>query len=196
MDKQSIRKEVTEKKRRMSEAEISRLSLDLKEKFCSLEEYGSASVLYAYMSYNQEVRTAPIIEQAWEDGKRVAVPRIFNKEYMEFIYINSFDELESGYMGIPEPKYEVFADDFDRIAQEQEVLMLLPGLAFDKEGSRLGYGGGFYDMYLEDYSEETNFIKTALCYDFQIYEKLKTEDHDVKIDIVISNSRMIRTLNL
>ena len=192
MDKQSIRKEVTEKKKRMSEEEIIRLSLELKEKFCSLEEYRSACVLYAYISYNQEVRTAPIIEQAWKDKKRVAVPRTFNEEYMEFIYINSFDELENGYMGIPEPKYEVFADDFDCIAQEREVLMLLPGLAFDKEGSRLGYGGGFYDLYLEDYSEETNFIKAALCYDFQIYEKLKTEDHDVKMDIVISNSRMIR----
>ena len=192
MDKQSIRKEVTEKKKRMSEEEIIRLSLELKEKFCSLEEYRSACVLYAYISYNQEVRTAPIIEQAWKDKKRVAVPRTFNEEYMEFIYINSFDELENGYMGIPEPKYEVFADDFDRIAQEQEVLMLLPGLAFDKEGSRLGYGGGFYDLYLEDYSEETNFIKAALCYDFQIYEKLKTEDHDVKMDIVISNSRITR----
>ena len=192
MDKKSIRKEVTEKKKRMSEAEIIRLSLDLKEKFCSLEEYTSARVLYAYMSYNQEVRTAPIIEQAWKDKKRVAVPRVFNKEYMEFVYINSFDELESGYMGIPEPKYEVFADDFDRIAQAREALMLMPGLAFDKEGSRLGYGGGFYDMYLEDYREETNFIKAALCYDFQIYEKLKTEDHDVKADIVISNGSLIR----
>ena len=191
MDKQAIRKEVTEKKKSMSMEEAARLSLDLKEKFCALDEYKEASVIYAYMAFNREVRTKPVIEQAWKDNKRVAVPRVFNKEYMEFIYIDSFDELEEGYMGIQEPKREIFTNDFMRFAEEDEALILVPGLAFGRDGNRIGYGGGFYDSYFADY-EDLRFIKAALCFDFQLYPRLEAKEHDVKMDIIISNSAALR----
>lgn len=186
MDKKEVRREVTGKKKQMSEDQIASLSAELKERFCSLEAYKNASVIYAYMSYNQEVRTMPIIRQAWEDGKKIAVPLTINKEYMEFIYLESFEDLENGYMGIPEPK-AVLLDEPERIADEKDVLILMPGLAFDKECSRTGYGGGFYDRYLASHPG-TRFTKVALCFDFQIYEHLEVEAHDEKMDMVVSNS--------
>lgn len=189
MDKKAVRKEVTEKKKKMTMEEVEELSAQLKERFCALEEYKKASVIYAYMSYNQEVRTMPIIEQAWMDKKRVAVPKTINKEYMEFIYINSFEDVEPGYMGIPEPKDELCLPEAGRTADEREVLILMPGLAFDKDCARTGYGGGFYDKYLSSH-KDTKFIKAALCFDFQIYEHLETEAHDERLDLVISNSRV------
>ena len=188
MDKKAVRKEVTEKKKLMKAQQIASLSAQLKERLCSLEAYKNASVIYAYMSYNQEVRTKPVIEQAWADKKRVALPLTVNREYMEFIYINSFDELKAGYMGIMEPEAALL-DEPGRIADEKEALMLVPGLAFDKECSRTGYGGGFYDKYLAARPCAV-FKKIALCFDFQIYDRLETQEHDVKMDMVISNSEV------
>lgn len=186
MDKKEVRREVTGKKKQMSEDQIASLSAELKERFCSLEAYKNASVIYAYMSYNQEVRTMPIIRQAWKDGKKIAVPLTINKEYMEFIYLESFEDLENGYMGIPEPKAALL-DEPERIADEKDVLILMPGLAFDRDCNRTGYGGGFYDKYLASHPG-TRFTKVALCFDFQIYEHLEVEAHDEKMDMVVSNS--------
>lgn len=191
MDKKAIRKEVTEKKKQMAEAEIVSLSEELKDRFCSLEEYRNASVIYAYMSYNQEVRTTPIIEQAWKDGKKVAVPKTYNKEYMEFVYIDSFCDIVPGYMDIPEPKDEISTKEAGRIADAENVLILMPGLAFDKTCNRIGYGGGFYDKYLSGHPK-TAFTKVALCFDFQIYDRLEVEAHDEKMDLVVSNSTAYR----
>ena len=186
MDKKEVRREVTGKKKQMSEDQIASLSAELKERFCSLEAYKNASVIYAYMSYNQEVRTMPIIGQAWEDGKKIAVPLTINKEYMEFIYLESFEDLENGYMGIPEPKAALL-NELERIADEKDVLILMPGLAFDRDCNRTGYGGGFYDKYLASHPG-TRFTKVALCFDFQIYERIEVEAHDEKMDMVVSNT--------
>lgn len=191
MDKKAIRKEVSDKKKLMKDSEIESLSLALKDRFCSLSEYKNASVIYAYLSYNQEVRTTPIIEQAWKDGKKVAVAKTYNKEYMEFIYIDSFADIAPGYMGIPEPADEISTREAGRIADAREVLILMPGLAFDKQCNRIGYGGGFYDKYLSSH-DKTSFTKVALCFDFQIYEQLEVEAHDEKMDLVVSNSDAYR----
>lgn len=191
MDKKAVRKEVTQRKKLMSEEEVAFLSAELKERFCSLDEYKNAAVIYAYMSYNQEVRTKAIIEQAWRDGKKVAVPKTYNKEYMEFIYIDSFGDIVPGYMDIPEPSDEISSKEAGRIADAKEVLILMPGLAFDRYCNRTGYGGGFYDRYL-DSRPQSSFTKVALCFDFQIYDHLEVEEHDEKMDLVVSNSAAYR----
>lgn len=208
--KGAVRAEVTKKKKAMSEREVMELSLKLKDRFCKLSEYNDCECIFAYMSYNEEVRTNPIIEQAIKDGKRVAVPRTYasgNKknsknepvpDFMEFIYIESVDECVPCYMGIPEPNDEIAGIDengkFDaskaRIADEKSVLFLMPGLAFDKSLNRIGYGGGFYDKYLDNH-EDMEFLKVALCFDFQIYDALPVMDHDEKLDLVISPTIVI-----
>ena len=178
MDKKALRRAIGEKKRAMTAEEIDRRSAMLAEKLFDMPAYRDSSALYAYVSFNQEVRTRPIIERAWADGKRVAVPKIVGGE-MCFIWLERFDRLApQGAFGIPEP-----VDD-EPIADDDSALVLVPGLAFDARGHRLGYGGGFYDRWL---AAHPGHPTVALCYGFQMVEELPVEAHDRAVDTVISS---------
>ena len=171
---------ITEKKAQMKPEEIEQFSAWLTERFCSLEEFQSAPCLFAYISFNQEVRTDGIIRRALEAGKRVAVPKVLGTR-MEFRYITSPDDLEEGTFGILEPKDGLNAAD----GKEAKILMLTPGLAFDPSGSRIGYGKGLYDRYIGEHWYE-NITMVALCYDFQMLDYIETEPFDRKVDLVIT----------
>lgn len=175
MNKQALRAQIREKKRAMTEEEIVSRSMALTEKFLSTDAYRQAKTIYGYLSYNQEVRTGPLLAQALKDGKAVAVPKVCGEE-MRFILMTDLDAVAKGYAGIPEP----IADG--PIAQDPTALVLMPGLAFDRQGRRLGYGGGFYDKFL---AAEPNHPKIALCYDFQLLSALETDSHDIPVDLVI-----------
>ena len=175
MDKTALRREIREKKKAMSMEEIETRSARLGELFAQTEAYKNAETIYGYMPYNQEVRTVPILEQAIRDGKRVAVPKVYG-DIMKFIYLEDLTQVEKSDMGIPEP----VADE--PVAEDQTALVLMPGLAFDKEGHRIGYGGGFYDKFL---MAEPNHPTVALCYDFQMYAHLDTEEFDIPVDMVL-----------
>ena len=175
MDKTELRRMIREKKRAMTAEEIETVSARLGELFAESFYYQNAKTIYGYLPYNQEVRTVPILERALREGKRVAVPKIFGDE-MKFIYISDFSKVEKGYAGIPEPI------ENEPVADDSSALVLMPGLAFDPEGHRIGYGGGFYDKFLE---REPQHPTVALCYDFQMFPKLETEEHDIPVDCVI-----------
>lgn len=175
MDKKELRRSIREKKRRMTEEQIIAASERLGELFLSSNLYQNASTIYGYLPYNQEVRTVPMLEQAIRDGKRVAVPKVYGDE-MRFIYLDDLSAVEKGYAGIPEP----IADG--PIADDPTALVLMPGLAFDREGHRIGYGGGFYDKFL---AAEPDHPTLALCYEFQMLEHLQTEEFDVPVDCVL-----------
>ena len=175
MDKIALRREIREKKRAMTQEQICTSSDQLARKFFASEAYQNAKTIYGYLPYNQEVRTVPMLEQALKDGKRVAVPKVYG-EQMRFIYLEDLSQVEKGYAGIPEP----IADG--PIADDPCALVLMPGLAFDPQGHRIGYGGGFYDKFL---MTEPNHPTVALCYGFQMFEKLDTEDHDIPVDLVL-----------
>ena len=159
----------------MSIEEIETRSARLGELFAQTDAYKDAKTIYGYMPYNQEVRTVPILEQAIRDGKKVAVPKVYG-DVMNFIYLEDLTQVEKSDMGIPEP----IADE--PIADDQTALVLMPGLAFDKEGHRIGYGGGFYDKFL---MAEPNHPTVALCYEFQMYAHLNTEKFDIPVDLVL-----------
>lgn len=175
MDKQALRKEIREKKRAMTEAEIVAASEKLGQLFAASASYQQAKTIYGYLPYNQEVRTVPMLQKALEDGKRVAVPKCYGDE-MRFIYLDDLSQVEKGYCGIPEP----IADG--PIADDETALVLMPGLAFDPQGHRIGYGGGFYDKFL---AKEPNHPTLALCYGFQMVEHLETEAFDIPVDCVL-----------
>jgi len=175
MDKKTLRKQICEQKRAMTPEEIETASAKLGEKFLSSELYCQARTVYGYLPYNQEVRTVPMLEQALADGKRVAVPKIYGDE-MKFIYLTDLTQVEKGYSGIPEP----IADGPE--GDDPEALVLMPGLAFDREGHRIGYGGGFYDKFL---AAEPNHPTLALCYEFQIVSQLPVEEFDIPVDVVL-----------
>ena len=116
-----------------------------------------------------------MLEQAIQDGKRVAVPKVIGDD-MKFIYLEDLSRVEPGYCGIPEPI------DNGPEADDPTALVLMPGLAFDSEGHRIGYGGGFYDRFL---ANEPGHPTLALCYEFQMVDHLETEEFDVPVDDVL-----------
>lgn len=189
MDKKTARQLVRTKKKQMTLEDIKEKSQKILERIATQAWFLQTDCIYCYVSYNQEVMTQPLIARALREGKQVAVPKVIGKE-MEFFYISSLEDLEEGYQGIPEPKGNDKADPVaDRKAGKRN-LMILPGLAFDDQGNRVGYGGGFYDRYLEKY-QEAEFLKTALAFDFQVVEELEMEDCDQKVDKVITNRMCI-----
>lgn len=175
MNKKELRKAIREKKRAMSAEEIEAKSHALTEAFLRSEAYHAAKTIYGYLPYNQEVRTVALLEQALRDGKRVAVPKCYGDE-MRFIYMTDLSAVEKGYAGIPEP----IADG--PVADDETALVLMPGMAFDPAGHRIGYGGGFYDKFL---AKERDHPTLALCYDFQVLPHLETEEFDIPVDAVI-----------
>ena len=175
MDKKELRAQIRAKKRAMTTAQVEACSEKLAELFRAHPLYKAAKSIYGYMPYNQEVRTVPMLEQALRDGKKVAVPKCYGDE-MKFIYLDDLTKVAKGYAGIPEP----IADE--PVAHDETALVLMPGLAFDPQGHRIGYGGGFYDKFL---SREPNHPTLALCYDFQVLPHLDTEEHDIPVDTVL-----------
>ena len=175
MDKQSLRKKIREQKRAMSLEQIKAASEKLGELFYASELYRNAKTIYGYLPYNQEVRTVPMLQRALEDGKKVAVPKVYGEE-MRFIYLTDLSKVELGYCGIPEPVED------GPVADDPTALVLMPGLAFDREGHRIGYGGGFYDKFL---AAEPGHPTLTLCYGFQMVEELPTEEFDIPVDCVL-----------
>lgn len=175
VNKQELRKAIRARKRAMTEEEIVEKSRLLAEKFLASPAYQNARTIYGYLPYNQEVRTVPMLEQALRDGKKVAVPKCYGDE-MKFLFLEDLSKVERGYAGIPEP----IADE--PVADDETALVLMPGLAFDPQGHRIGYGGGFYDKFL---CREPCHPTLALCYDFQMLPSLETEEHDIPVDYVI-----------
>lgn len=175
MDKKELRRIIRDKKRAMAPEQIIEASRRLGERFLQHPLYLNAKTVYGYLPYNQEVRTEPMLLQALKDGKRVAVPKVIGDE-MVFIYIEDLSGIEDGYCGIPEP-----AGD-GPVAQDPTALVLMPGIAFDAQGRRIGYGGGFYDRFL---AAEPEHPTLALCYGFQMVEQLPVEEFDIPVDVVI-----------
>lgn len=175
MDKKELRATIRQQKRAMTEEEIVTKSQQVCRLLTEHDLYKNAKTFYGYLPYNQEVRTTPLLEQALRDGKRVAVPKCYGDE-MKFIYMDDLSKVEPGYANIPEPIED------GPIADDPTALVLMPGLAFDPEGHRVGYGGGFYDKFL---AQEPHHPTVALCYDFQMLPHLETEEYDIPVDLVL-----------
>ena len=176
MQKNELRAMIRAKKRAMTPEQIRLASHDLANQLFDTDLYKNARSLYAYLSYNQEVRTMPILRQAQADGKRVAVPKVYGDE-MKFLWLDDLNRTVSGAYSIPEP----VGDEPE--AADETALILMPGLAFDPEGHRCGYGGGFYDKYLAAHKEHPTI---ALCYGFQMYDHLDVDEFDIPVDAVIA----------
>ncbi len=144
--------------------------------------YKNSSFIFIYVSLNNEVNTHDIIKESLKNGKRICVPKVKSiKEGMEALEIKDFSELvECGTYKILEPK------NFENKVDPKEIdLAILPGLAFDNEGGRLGYGGGFYDRFLPKLKNESP--KIALAYDFQMVNSVPRDFHDILVDEIITD---------
>ena len=175
MRKQELRQQIRRRKQAMTDREIREKSELLAQMLFATTQYRNARSIYGYLAFNQEVRTLPILEQALRDGKRVAVPKCYGAE-MRFIWLTDLTAVRMSAMGNPEP----VADG--PVADDETALVLMPGLAFDLSGRRIGYGGGYYDKFL---ARENIHPTLALCYDFQVFDHLETEEFDIPADICL-----------
>lgn len=166
----------------------------IQEKLRMTIEYQNCSHLFAFVSFGTEVNTLDIIRQAFIDNKKVSVPKV-EAHGMEFYEIHSLEGLISSKFGVPEPsssedtRYKVMIHSIE--TDQENRLMLLPGLAFDSTGNRIGYGAGYYDRYISKFPIN-HFYKMAIAYDFQLMEQIAAEDYDIKADAIITPTQRIQ----
>lgn len=180
MTKKEARDYVKTCKANMTRQQITEKSKMIMDRICCLQEFVDAEEVLAYVNYNQEVETLPLIEQCLQQGKKVLVPKVYG-DFMKFHEIMSVSELKPGKYGILEP-------DNERVCMPDRGFMVMPGLAFDRQLNRAGYGGGYYDKYLFD---RPYIFKAAVAFSFQIVESIQTEEYDLRPDIVITEKEII-----
>jgi len=176
LKKSELRKQILNLRSSLSKEEQISKSRVIKEKLLQLEQFKNSDNLLIYADYNGEVKTKEIIEECFKLGKRVACPKVLADGLMDFFEIKSIDELKEGYKGILEPEEK-------EIFQPDNALVIMPGVAFDNKGYRIGYGKGFYDIYL---SRHSNYETIALAYKCQIIDCVPKDEYDRKVDIIIT----------
>ena len=172
--KLEIRKEIKEKLNKQSKAQRLRKSRLIKEKLFNLTEFKRAGYVMFYIATDNEVETNFMIAEAQKIGKKIAVPVIFKGEKRLIAsLLENFKELTPGPYKLLQPQNKYIRE----IPKEKIDLVVVPGLAFDKEGHRLGRGGGYYDRFLADFPSDTPRI--GLAFDFQVVKSLPFLSHDV-----------------
>lgn len=159
-------------------------SLEICKACATLEEFRGADTVLLYFAKGSEVDLSTLAAQAFDMGKCVAYPRCLKDGEMTFHKISSFEELKKGAFGIMEPSADA------PICEDMEGICFVPALAFDPEGFRLGWGGGYYDRYLADFKG----IKIGVAYDVCVAERLPREKYDIKTDYIITESRVKRII--
>lgn len=146
----------------------------------SLEAYRKADGLLLYASFRGEPDISAVMRHALAHGKRVALPRCRDdgSRPMDFFEITSTDELLPGKYGIPEPPPGAALADTSRFS-----LCVVPSLALDEQGYRIGYGGGYYDRFLANYDG----VKAGVCYSFMLQKNLPRESFDVRLDFIVTD---------
>ena len=182
MIKDEIRENMRAKRRALSKDEIKIKSDEIRQKLFWIECVKQAETVCTFISAFKEPDTVETIKKLWKQGKKVVVPITdIESGTLSLSYINSMDDMEKGAYGILEPKTV-------RTADENNIdVILVPGLAFDRNGGRMGFGKGYYDRLLEN----NKAVKIGLCYDFQILEKIPTESHDVPMNFVITEKEIL-----
>jgi 5-formyltetrahydrofolate cyclo-ligase len=169
MEKKAIRKEIFARRKELTLEEIQKDSHLITEKIVSMEAYQEANSIYLYMDCKGEAATGELFRKALQDGKQVAAPKVYGEE-MKYHLISSMEEIEPGYFGVPEPKESC------ALAEDEKALLIVPGVAFDKNLHRCGYGKGFYDRYL---SVHTKHPTVAIAFDFQVVEEVPADVFDI-----------------
>lgn len=184
-DKNTIRKQMKALQRALSDKERRLTGQAVEKQLFLMPEFQKCCIFFTYLSYRTEIPTHELINSAIAAGKTVAAPKVTGDGTMVFYQIDSLQSCVPGAFGIPEPQggrvlTPEMADSF----------LLLPGLAFTRTGKRLGYGGGYYDRYLNAYSEA---FRAAPAYPFSVLEDIPTAEHDMRADAVILPTGVIYT---
>lgn len=207
-NKKEIRKRIREARNCLTEMEVEIRSDFICRRILSLPEYKEAESVLCYMAFRNEVDLKSIMSTSWREGKKIYLPRMdAGTGRMEFYLHTPQDDLPVNAMGIREPSPD--RPTFPELCKEGErVLMVMPGVVFDRERRRLGYGGGFYDRYLAemtpDLTEKTSRMQinseTMIClttlaaaYELQLVkDPLPEEETDIRPDILVTEENIYR----
>lgn len=178
-EKSAIRNDAKKKRSCLTDDERIEKSRRIATKLFSTKAYKENDNILLYMSANNEVASSDIFDKAISDGKNVFFPKVYGKE-MAFISVTSLDELAKGSYGISEPIS-------DQKADITNGLIIMPGVAFDRNCNRIGYGGGYYDKYLLSHP---GLASCAICYECQLVDSIPFEAHDIKPQMLITENNV------
>lgn len=159
------------------------LSRQIVARCMALPEYQQAKTVLFYLDVRSEVRTRNDLTTALASGKKIVVPYCVDGE-LELFHLTNPDELSVGMYRILEPKPELRSLAEHRVDVKEIDLIIVPGVAFDREGGRTGHGKGYYDKLLEHARLETPLV--ALAFECQLFDKIPMQGHDIYMDKVIT----------
>ncbi len=182
--KKEIRKEMLSVRDSTEAAVWQRGTQEIERRATAHAWFLKAPAICCYVDFRGEAGTRGIIEESWRRGKKVFVPRVEGGQ-MEFFRLDGFEQLKAGAFGILEPEKRPGEDVG---AFEAGSLMIVPGVAFDRERNRIGYGGGYYDRYL---SVHHQLHTMALAFEYQILPEVPHDATDIKPDIIVTERRIL-----
>ena len=177
MRKLEIRKNLKEKRNSLSFESVKNKSELVKENLFKLDELNQENY-FIYLSFQNEVQTNDILTELLKLNKRIFVPKIYGKD-MKMVSFDKNSTLQKNKFGILEP--------VGRIVNEDNFVAIMPCVAVDENGNRIGFGGGYYDRFLSS----RKVLKIVLCYDFQVVQSIEPEENDIPADIIVTDKRII-----
>ncbi|MBE0478478.1 5-formyltetrahydrofolate cyclo-ligase [Candidatus Aerophobetes bacterium] len=191
MRKKVTRRSALHTRRSLSSEQIEEKSEKIRENLFKIPVFKRSNMILFYISLPEEVQTYRMIADSLKVGKRVAVPVVdlVKKEIIPFEIKNPQVKLESGPFDVPEP----VNDERYPLSLKEIELVIVPGVAFDAQGGRVGFGGGFYDRFLEKLSSRV--IPVALAFECQIVDKVPCDEHDMAVDYIITEKKIVRCRN-
>lgn len=179
MDKKTARNTVKSLRKTFSAEMAAQYSSIICQKAVNFPEYINSSIIYVYKSIRNETDADFIINHALKNGKTVAFPRVSGDDLF-FYKITSLNDLSAGYQGILEPE-----PNAENLIDTDNGIIFVPGVAFDKNCNRCGYGKGFYDRFL---FKHPNLYKIGLAFSFQIFDDMECDSHDISLDAILTEN--------
>lgn len=188
--KRAIRKTILKKRGLASKEEVLEKSRIIINRLINLKHFGSCSDIMCYMDFRNEVMTAEFINFCLFQGRRISIPKIekvksSGQSKLTAYEINDIKDVETGAYGILEP----VGNTAKRINPRELDMICVPGVVFDIKGNRIGYGRGYYDRFLKETG--TNCIKVGIAFDIQILDSIPSDIHDVTMDVIVTEKRVI-----
>ncbi len=176
--------------RRAEQTDAHHASQQIFQQIAALPEYARARTVMLYLDMLSEVRTRWFLSTAWSEGKHVVVPYCENGE-LELFRLDHVGELAPGTIGVLEPRRELRGHPDRKIARSGPDLIVIPGLAFDRGGGRLGYGKGYYDRFLCHIRGDAT--RVAVCFECQLVAEVPRLPHDIRMDMIVTEKAVYKT---
>ena len=177
MEKKDIRKEIFRHRKEADPVWMEKSSRIICERILRSKEFQQSNTIFTYMDCKGEVSMQILLESCWNMGKPVAVPKVIG-DAMKFYVISGYEDVAPGYFQVPEPTT-------GNEAMDEDALMIVPGVAFDRKRHRCGYGKGFYDRYLSQHRKHPTI---GAAFDFQIVDQIPADPYDICPDQVFTET--------